>query len=163
MAHNRNTLSFKPIFFQPTDAWMDSYKYMYSTQMKKTHHKNSHMFPLFAILTKVINSAPRLWLGRTHTFLVTNYIKRFLLFTFPIQFTDKIHLQALNVWFSFQSRKHLHTNLLWESTKRVHTMEKRQFSIRDKQISVLSWKLGVWLVCLPKKMDPHAELQMNQI
>ncbi len=62
-----------------------------------------------------------------------------------------------------QSRQTLQQVTLRKHGKRVRIMERRQFSIRDKQISVLSWKLGVWLVCLPKKMDPHAELQMNQI
>lgn len=110
----------------------------------------------------------------------------FLLFTcgnyFPIKCSDKIHLQALNaVDFPFhhvahcmplslrveKKKKKRFNKLPWQNMvggkKSERTMGKRQFSTRDKQISVLNWKPGVRLVCLPKKMDPHAELQLNHI
>lgn len=80
------------------------------------------MFPLFAILTKVINSAPRLYLEGK---LLLNQLQippalyeivRLLLFTcsnyFPIKCTDKINLQALNaVDFSFHQIAHSNLSL----------------------------------------------------
>lgn len=82
---------------------------------------------------------------------------------FPIKLTDKIHLPASNaeatplqqIARSTPLAQRWQTLLPWQNAaKRNFPLGRRnKFSVTDKQITVLSWKLTVRLFCLPKKMD----------
>lgn len=55
------------------------------------------------------------------------------------------HQVAHTVYLSLKVDKYCYLDK--KHGERFHTMGGRQFSIRDKQISFASWKLGAWLVC----------------